>query len=73
VWVPGAGDTAGFHRRSNRRALAAGLTFRPAAASAADTLAWFHNLPPERQGKPRAGLTPEREAAVLAKWKARGA
>jgi len=70
VWVPGSGDTLGFHRRNIRRALAAGLTFRPLGATAADTLAWFRTQPPERQAKLRAGLTPEREAEVLAKWKA---
>ena len=36
-----------------------------------DTLAWFRQLPPERQAKLKAGLTPEREAALLAAWKAR--
>jgi len=70
VWVPGSGDTAGFHRRSIRRALAAGLTYRPLAATAVDTLAWFRTQPPERQAKLRAGLTPQRESEVLAQWKA---
>lgn len=70
VWVPGSGDTAGFHRRSIRRALAAGLTYRPLGATAADTLAWFRTQPPGRQAKLRAGLTPQREAEVLAQWKA---
>ena len=71
VWVPGQGDTAGFHRRSIARALAAGLTYRPLATTAADTLAWFKSQPADRQAKLRAGLTPEREAALLAAWKAR--
>jgi 2'-hydroxyisoflavone reductase len=57
-------------RRDNRRALAAGLQFRPLAATAADTLAWFKTLPAERQAKLRAGLPPDREAALLAAWKA---
>lgn len=70
VWVPASGDTAGFHSRSIRRALAAGLTYRPLAITAADTLAWFRTQPAERQAKLRAGLTPEREAEALAKWKA---
>jgi 2'-hydroxyisoflavone reductase len=70
VWVPASGDSAGFHRRDIRRAVGAGLTFRPLVATAADTLAWFRTQPPDRQAKPRAGLTPEREAEVLAKWKA---
>lgn len=65
VWVPGQGMTAGFHRRSNARAIAAGLTFRPLATTAADTLAWFEQLPAERRAKLKAGLTPEREAALL--------
>ncbi|HSZ53381.1 MAG TPA: hypothetical protein VK801_17575, partial [Caulobacteraceae bacterium] len=71
VWVPGAGETAGFARRDIRRALAAGLTFRPLTVTSADTLAWFRTLPPERQAHMKAGLTPEREAEVLAAWKAR--
>jgi 2'-hydroxyisoflavone reductase len=73
VWVPGQGDTAGFHRRNISRALTAGLTFRPLAASAADTLAWFKSQPADRQAKLRAGLTPDREAALLADWKAQAA
>ncbi|HWA62027.1 MAG TPA: NAD-dependent epimerase/dehydratase family protein [Caulobacteraceae bacterium] len=73
VWVPGQGETAGFHRRSIARALGAGLTFRPIPTTAADTLAWWRQLPPERQAKPRNGLSPDREAAVLAKWKAQKA
>jgi 2'-hydroxyisoflavone reductase len=69
VWVPGTGETAGFHRRANARAIHAGLTFRPLGATAADALAWFRAQPPERQAKMRAGLTPEREAELLAKLK----
>ena len=70
VWVPGSGETYGFHRRDNRRAMVAGLGFRPVRVTAADTLAWFSTLPAERQAKLRSGLTPEREAALLAKLKA---
>jgi 2'-hydroxyisoflavone reductase len=69
VWVPAEGDTAGFARRDNSRAFKAGLTCRPLAQTAADTLAWYRQLPGDRQSaKMRAGLTPEREAALLAKW-----
>jgi 2'-hydroxyisoflavone reductase len=70
VWVPGHGDTAGFHRRDIRRALAAGLTFRPLGVTAVDTLAWFKAQPADRQAKLRAGLAPDREAALLGKWTA---
>lgn len=70
VWVPEEGETAGFHRRSNARALKAGLSFRRLDRTAADTLAWFRTLPADRQGKLRAGLTAEREAELLAALKA---
>jgi 2'-hydroxyisoflavone reductase len=66
VWLPGSGPTGGFHRRNHRRALAAGLTFRPLPDTAAETLAWARTLPPERITKLRAGLTPAREAELLA-------
>ena len=66
VWLPGQGETAGFHRRSNARAIAAGLTFRPLATTAADTLRWFEQQPEARQSTLRAGLKPEREAQLLA-------
>jgi 2'-hydroxyisoflavone reductase len=67
VWIPGEGETFGFHRRDITRAVAAGLTYRPLPLTAADTLAWFQTLPAERQAKLRAGLTPERETELLAK------
>lgn len=70
VWVPGEGDSIGFARRDIGRALRAGLTFRPLSTTAVDTLAWFREQPAARQAKPKTGLTPEREAAVLARWKA---
>jgi len=70
VWVPGTGDSAGFARRGNARALQAGLTCRPTAVTAADTLQWFRGLPEERRDTLRAGLPAEREARVLAAWQA---
>ncbi|HXY42140.1 MAG TPA: NAD-dependent epimerase/dehydratase family protein [Vicinamibacteria bacterium] len=70
VWVPAAGDTAGGSLRRNQKAIRAGLSFRPLAPTARDTLAWFRTLPAERQGKLRAGVTPEREQQVLAAWQA---
>lgn len=71
VWVPGKGDSAGFGRRPNTRAIAKGLSFRPLAATAADTLTWFDSQPEDRGAEIRAGIKPEREAEVLAAWKAR--
>jgi 2'-hydroxyisoflavone reductase len=65
VW---AGDELGLARTKIDRALSKGLTFRPLDVTARDTLAWFKSLPQDRQSKMRAGLTPEREAEVLAHW-----
>jgi len=66
VW---AGDELGLARTKIDRARAKGLTFRPLAETARDTLAWFKSLPQDRQSKLHAGLTPEREAEALAAWK----
>lgn len=72
VWIPADGDSKGFAQRSIRKALERGLSFRPLATTAADTLAWLQAQPAERQAKLKAGLTPEREKELLALWKARG-
>jgi 2'-hydroxyisoflavone reductase len=66
VWT---GKESGLARAKIERALSKGLTFRPLAETARDTLAWFKSLPQERQSKLRAGLTPEREGEVLNAWK----
>jgi len=68
VWIPPRGEEAGGARISIQRALGKGLIFRPLADTARDTLAWFKSQPAERQAKLKAGLTPEREAEVLAAW-----
>ncbi len=73
VWVPPRGEDAGMGRISIQRALSKGLTFRPLDVTARDTLAWFKSQPAERQAKLKAGLTPEREAEVLAAWHKKGA
>ena len=72
VWVPAQGDTAGASLRSNAKASSAGLTFRPLAATARDTLGWFRTLPADRQKELKAGIKPEREQLVLAAWAAAG-
>lgn len=73
AWVPADAENAGFARRSNKRGIAAGLTFRPLAQTALDTLAWWKSLPAERRATLRAGIKPEREQQVLAAWKAKKA
>ena len=71
VWIPPAGDMAGFGSRSIAKAVAAGLTFRPLADTAHATLEYAGTLSAERKAKPRAGISAEREAEVLAAWKAK--
>lgn len=75
VWIPPQGEYAGFHFRSNAKAVAKGLTFRPLAETALDTIEWNKTRSPEaRQAQLEGklnGLAPAREAEVLAAWKAR--
>jgi 2'-hydroxyisoflavone reductase len=71
VWMPARGARAGFARFDLSREIALGLTFRPLAVTAKDTLDYYHAQPPERRTALRAGITPEREAEVLAAWHAR--
>ena len=92
-WLPASPDTAGFGRRSNRRAVEAGLKQRPVVESARDTLAWIASPDLERwvagtepfgsaammtcteenmkKAIHGAGLARDKEARVLAAWKAR--
>ncbi len=76
MWLPPTGATAGFLRRSNAKAVAAGLTFRPLSLTAKDTLAWHKTRPEEEQKATLegavAGISPAKEAEVLAAWKAKG-
>jgi 2'-hydroxyisoflavone reductase len=71
VWVAPRADNAGFARVSIARALDAGLTFRPLATTARDTLDWFRTLPPDVQTNVGGPLTAEREAEVLRAWHSR--
>jgi len=66
VWT---GKESGLARTNISRALAKGLTFRPVADTARDTLSWFKSLPQDRQSEMRAGITADREAEVMAAWK----
>jgi 2'-hydroxyisoflavone reductase len=76
IWLPPTGPTAGFLRRDVSKAVAAGLTYRPLADTAKVTLAW-HKSRPEAEQKAMlegavAGISPAKEAEVLAAWKAKG-
>lgn len=62
LWVPAA--AAGLSTVDVGKAVAAGLTFRPLADTVRDTLDWSRTWPADRPL--RAGLSAEREAALLA-------
>ena len=64
VWVPSGEGFDGISRVSTVHAVALGMRYRPLAQTVADTLRWAQN---ERGDAPlKAGLTPEREAELLA-------
>jgi 2'-hydroxyisoflavone reductase len=71
VWVPPRNGMEGFSTVNCSRAIARGLSFRPLADTARDTLEWFQALPDQRRSSMRAGLPRQREAEVLARWHAR--
>ncbi len=71
VWVPPNSEFAGLGAVDGRAAWAAGLTTRPIAEIAKDTLAWWNAQSEQRREQPRAGLPAERELEVLAAWHAR--
>lgn len=70
VWVPSQDGTEGFTQISCAKGIAAGLTFRSAAATAKDTLGWFKTLPVDRRGKLLAGISADKEKELLAAWHA---
>ena len=74
AWIPPVGPTAGFLKRSNARAVAKGLTFRPLAVTAKDTLEWHKTRPAEERKAMDegavAGIPAAKEAEVLAAWHA---
>jgi 2'-hydroxyisoflavone reductase len=71
VWVAPRDDNAGFSRVSIQRALDAGLTFRPLATTARNTLDWFNAQPADAQPRLGGPFTAERERAALQAWRAR--
>jgi 2'-hydroxyisoflavone reductase len=72
-WVLPVGNNLGSQRINIDRAKAAGLTFRPIAVTAMDTLKWYYSdaLTDEERAEPPMAITPEREAEALAAWRAR--
>lgn len=70
-WIMPTGDHLGSQRIDISKAKSAGLTFRPIAKTALDTLEWYDTLTPEQQQQPRMAISPKREADALRAWAAR--
>lgn len=71
VWRPPTPGNEGFARFDLTPEVEAGLTFRPLAVTARDTLEYHLSRPAERQAELRSGLSAEREVEVLRAWHAR--
>jgi 2'-hydroxyisoflavone reductase len=69
IWLPPDGEAEWLFSMNVERAFAAGLSSRPLSQTIADTWAWQRTLPGglpvPAQGRPRHGVSPEREAATL--------
>jgi 2'-hydroxyisoflavone reductase len=72
-WIIPEDDDAGHMRIDSRRARAAGLTFRPLAVTAADTLAWRTSaaVPEPLRNQPRFVMNEADERRMLDAWHAR--
>jgi 2'-hydroxyisoflavone reductase len=72
-WIIPLGDNLGSQRINIDGAKAAGLTFRPIAQTTMETLDWYYSdaLTDEERATPPMVITAEKEAQVLAAWKAR--
>jgi 2'-hydroxyisoflavone reductase len=69
LWIPESDETTGLLTIGTERARATGLQLRPLATTAGDVLAEYRLRPDPAL---RAGLAPEKEAALLAAWHAQG-
>jgi 2'-hydroxyisoflavone reductase len=73
VWLPAKGEETAFAGTSNSAALAKGLKISPLKKTVDDTLAWHLSRPAEERDKLKSGIAPDKEASVLAAWKAKSA
>jgi 2'-hydroxyisoflavone reductase len=68
IWVPPTGPLAGLHNCDVSAAMAAGLRCRPVLETVRDTWTWLQSegFPIQRDDRPTHGLSPAREAELLA-------
>ena len=69
-WQPPRGRYLNYGRIDSSRAVAAGLTFRPLAVIARETLEWHRSREAGGRFALRTGLDRETEAQLLAEWEA---
>ena len=71
-WLMPVDEHVGSQRIDISKAVENGLIYRPMAATVMETLEWWHSdaLTDERRENARFVLSPEREAEILAAWKA---
>jgi nucleoside-diphosphate-sugar epimerase len=69
-WSMLEGNDAGMMSIDARKAIDAGLDFRPIEETLRDTLAWWPSVPEDRRAHPKFAITPEIEARALAAWRA---
>jgi 2'-hydroxyisoflavone reductase len=69
AWRAPEGAWLNYGRMDNRRAMAAGMTFRPLAVTAMDTLAWWKEKAAREGDGMRAGFSRDRESEILRAWR----
>jgi 2'-hydroxyisoflavone reductase len=74
-WIPPRrnekGEPYGQTYINSDKAVAAGLTYRPATETIRDVLAWYQGLSDDAKKAMAFPITPERESAILKAWHAR--
>jgi 2'-hydroxyisoflavone reductase len=75
-WIPpkrnDKGEPYGQTYINSDKAVAAGLTYRPATDTIRDVLAWYEALSEDARKAMAFPMTPERESNILKAWHARG-
>jgi 2'-hydroxyisoflavone reductase len=69
-WAMLKGNDDGMMSIRHERAEAAGLSYRPLAATVRDTLAWWSTVPQPRRESPKFTISPALETEALAAWHA---
>jgi 2'-hydroxyisoflavone reductase len=69
VWHPQRGPDAMAAQVISAAARRAGMQTRPVRETVRNLMSWWQTLPAERTSKLQAGMTPEYEADLIARWR----